>query len=428
MDADFYFGFFKNTKPSILITNSNPFWVSYFIEAPGIQFDRKGNIAPNSIKTIAFPITLEMLSDDADKGIHLRMNNTYVTVLGQNSVNKSITDTFLIMPYSKLCVDEYVYYGISVNNRSDDCSVILIVGIENNTKVKLTVTQPVTINIGGGFFLNTNPGEEYPFMIGALQTVFIESHDDLSGTRVVTNKPVSLLSGHQCTRAVADCDHSIEQIPPITFWGRKHYTVPLAGRSYNMKILAGYDFTTIDIYCNDAWEQHTLEKKGEFITMEMKEYCAVYSDKKVLTVQFSHGNPMMTLVPAFKDYSSKIDVSTIHASDFVHHINIIVTAHCFQPNMMYLVTAEGIQESLDSQQWVQIKVNSTEVMYATQMKISEGMVKIIHTMSLAEMGVIVYGFANNKGYGHVGWNFSTGWLRIIIIYYNHVVGMYNILL
>ena len=418
VNTDFYLGFFSNGNPSIIMANSNPHWVSYFIEAPGIGFEYKGDVAPNSMRTHHIPVELETSSHThINNGIHLRLNSSNVAVLGQNSVHKSTSDTFLSFPYSKLCVNEYVYYGISVGdglNKSH--SVVLIVGTENDTAVKLTVTQSVTINEGDGFHaIKLFPGKEYQLVIRALQTVYIGSYNDLSGTKIVTNKPVSVFSGRECARMpmnVVGCDHLIEQIPPITLWGIEHYTVPLANRSYSMKILAAYNFTNIMVYCNNTLESHWLNE-GEFITkVNITENCVIDSTKEILVVQFSHrhnidnyNGSMMTLVPTVKHYFSKFDVCTIDASNFVHYINIIVIAHCFHPEVMYLVTAEGIHESLETQRWVPIKNNNGETkMYAAQMNISEGMVKIIHTMPGALMTVVVYGFNNDKSYGHIGWN------------------------
>ena len=116
-DADFYFGFFRNGRPSVIIANSNPHWVSYFIEAPGTHIEHTGVVAPYSMKNLTLPVQIETSSHTHKyKGVHLRLNSSNVPVLGQNSMHKSTTDTFLIMPYSRLCVTQYVYYGISVSD------------------------------------------------------------------------------------------------------------------------------------------------------------------------------------------------------------------------------------------------------------------------------------------------------------------------
>ena len=426
-DADFFFGYFKNGIPSVIIANSNPHWVSYFIEAPGMRFEYTGVVAPYSVENLTLPAQIQTSSHThVYKGVHLKLNNSNVPVLGQNSVYKSTTETFLIMPHSKLCVTEYVYYGISVSDGLNTSrSVVLIVGNENDTTVMLTVTQLTAINVDG-FNVELPPYREYQLEIRVLQTVYVASYNDLSGTKIVADKPVSVFSGHECAKLpsnVANCDHLIEQMPPTTLWGKEHYTMPLASQPYSIKILAAHDSTNVDIYCNNTVMKREYLNEGKYfsLTLNMEQYCAIYSNKEVLIVQFSHGDhiynrnggAMMMVVPALRQYFSTFDVSTIHTPRFVHHINIIVTAHCFRPEVMYMVTAEGLHQSLDTLTWVPIRVNNNTKMYTTQINIYyEKMVKIIHTMPSALMTVVAYGFVRNKGYiyGHVGWNqkFFTG--------------------
>ena len=62
--------------------------------------------------------------------------------------------------------------------------------------MKLTVTQPVTIKVDD---TDTILCRQYSFVINRLQAVYTKSLNDLkSGTKIVTNNPVSVFSGHQC--------------------------------------------------------------------------------------------------------------------------------------------------------------------------------------------------------------------------------------
>ena len=72
---------------------------------------------------------------------------------------------------------------------------VLLVGTENTTVMKLTVTQPVTIKVDD---TDTILCRQYSFVINRLQTVYAKSLNDLTGTKIVTNNPVSVFSSHQC--------------------------------------------------------------------------------------------------------------------------------------------------------------------------------------------------------------------------------------
>ena len=213
---------------------------------------------------------------------------------------------------------------------------------------------------------------------------------------------------------ITACSHLTEQIPPTALWGKTYYTAPLAGkRSYTVKILAAHDSTTVNVYCNNTMKSFIINERNYFnISLQRKEYCAVYSSKEILVIQLSHGggedldhgDPMMTLVPATNQYLNKFDLVTIRnplESSYDHYVNIIVMAQYYQPSMIFLI-AGGVNKSLATQQWIPIQINSITEAYAAQLNISEGIAHIVHTNVAAKMMTTVYGFRMHDGYGHVG--------------------------
>ena len=410
----------QSDQISILIKTTDTHEVQYSIEAPGVAYYYNGSLSAGGEVILSLPTTVAVASyNDQDKGIYLKVYSSNVTVIGQN-LDEATGDSFLALPIVELD-DVYVYYGVSVPIAAFDSSTlnssILIVGAENDTMINLTVTQSVDIAVGNTV-TNLIPGWEYSFVINRLQTVYIGSVQDLSGTKIVTDRPVSVFSGHECGNVppnVSYCSFLAEQIPPTALWGKEFYFVPLAGkRSYTVKILAAYIYTIIDIYCNNTMESHTIGQAGEFVNkiLQVYQYCAVYSNKEVLVVQLSHGgnedndygDPMMTLVPATNQYLNKFDFSTIRnplEPGYNHHVNIIVMEQYYKPNMIYLMSG-GVNRSLITQRWVPIRVKNTIKAYGLIMSIPEGTAQIFHTDASAQMMTIVYGFGTNDGYGHIG--------------------------
>ena len=424
---DYYLGFFGNYQTygdaSILLTSTEKHPVTYFIEAPGVGYHHNGIVSANDVVILNLPRNVEVDSlYDQEKGIYLTTSSKKITVIGQNS-NYVTSDSLLAIPVIELH-DTYVYYGISVPRatvHSVDIShsvaissSILIVGIENNTLMSLTVTQSVSIGVNNAI-TNLIPGKQYSFMINRLQTAYIASPEDLSGTKIVTDKPVSVFSGHRCGNVpsnVTACSHLIEQIPPTALWGKTYYTTPFSNKtSYTIKVLSANNSTTVSVYCNNSVETYVLNE-GEFIDkiLLMDEYCAIHSSRELLVVQLSHGgsedngygDPMMTLVPATNQFLNKFVFPTIHTQySYDHYVNIIVKEQYYQPNMIYLI-AGGVNRSLATQQWVPIIVNNVIEAYATQVSIPEGVAQIFHTNPAAQMMTIVYGFKLYDSYGHPG--------------------------
>ena len=204
-------------------------------------------------------------------------------------------------------------------------------------------------------------------------------------------------------RVLDYADHLVEQIPAVKFWGKEHYTAPLATRNrYSIRILAAYNFTSVDIYCNGSIRNKTIINEGNFTTKTFSrhEYCGIYSNNSVLIAQFSHtenkhGGPMMTLVPATTQYLHRLDFSTLRygSADYQHYTTIIVMEQHFQPELIYL-TAGGKNTSLNSTSWTSISVNDTQKAFVTRVNVSEGVLQIVHANASALITAIAYGFAN----------------------------------
>ena len=414
-------GFFRNYvggSLSVLLVNNEASEAYYFIQAPGIGYYHNGTITGRSEVRVSLPSSLLTLSyNDHNKGIYIGTSSDTVTVIGQNQLSTT-SDTFLSLPVVHLSSGVYVYFAVSVVRSttgwgSSYQSSVLIVGTNNNTLVKLTVTQEVTINIG----INTTaliPGRQYLVPINRLQTILLKSFNDLTSTKIVTNYPVSVFSGHECGNVplhIGDCDHLVEQIPPTSEWGTIFYVAPLATRrSYTVKIIAQHSLTVVDIHCNNNKTQYSLDNGDFFQKTMLRDYCTIKSSNRILVVQFSHvssddgvtGDSMMTLIPATIHYSDKFYSSTIQASQsFTHYVNIIVLAQYYQPDMIYLMSGGGIN-SLETHQWVPIVVNNVTEVYATEIRISEGIVEINYSKQEAAMTTIIYGFASIESYGHPG--------------------------
>ena len=412
-------GYFKNAHGdnniSVILITTETQPVSYSIEAPGVAYYHNGTFTANSEAIVNLPdsVIVSNYANDQYYGVYANIQNDRVTVIGQ-IVGKFNSDTFLVLPVNNMSNDtkEFTYYGMSVvKNQVAFKSRVLIVGIADNTNIKLTVTQKVVVNA-----TKLVPGKEYSYVINKLQTFLIESVNDLTGTKITANNQVSVFSGHQAGNVIKDpgyTDHLIEQIPSVNYWGMAYYTVPFVKNSYAIKILAAFNSTTVTVYCNHTRDRSFIINEGDFKTLTDydQKYCAVHSNKKVLVVQFSHkdtsrdsdiGEPMMTLVPATTHYLNKLDFSTISSSkNYSHYVNIIVMAQYYQPSMIYLRSG-GVNMSLESQEWLPIVVNNITEAYAARVIIPEGVIQIVHANASALMTAIVYGFTERTGYGHPG--------------------------
>ena len=419
----YYLGFFLNYNggsESFILTTTELQPVSYSLYIPRTRNRYNGKVTANNSVTLNLP-NMEVSSySHIDYGIYLEMSSDKVTVIGQNYESHT-SDSYFALPTIKLeNVTEYIYYGMSVHSPNSQSS-ILIVGTEDNTVINLEVTQSTTIYRYSRYYrryTNISPGSQYSFVINRLQTRYMETSSDLSGTKIVANKPVSVFSGHRCAYVpyrYGNCGYLIEQIPPTAYWGRVYYIAPLATRiSYTIKVLAAYDSTNVTISCNGTTESHSVNEKSHVTkTLDNQEYCIIYANKKILVAQFSGKNgedPSMTLVSPSNNFFSNFKLSTFHrASESYYlpsYVNIIIMAQYYQPGSIHLITG-GFKKSLIAQEWTPFTVNNVTEAYATKVAVIHGVVEIVHADITALMTTMVYGVAARNSYMHLGGLSST---------------------
>ena len=318
-------------------------------------------------------------------------------------------ESFLVIPVTHLCVSEYRYYAISVNSfKPHYNSSILVVGTEDHTMVKLIVTHSVKI-IADNVITYLIPNEEYSFTIHRLQTVYIGSPRDLTGSKIVTNKEVSVFSGHQYGYILnSQSSYIMKQILPTVLWGKVHYVMPLKYTSggYAIKIVAS-DYCLLEVHCNSSSDSITLNN-GEFIVKEFSnnEACTIKSTSEVLVAQFYLGihdsyyydSVIMALVSPTQHYCSRFKLSVDRYDQ--NYIYIIVIPQYFQTDEIYLLTHND-NISLSTQVWVPIRVKGVIEAYATQVNVTNlyGIDEIFHTNEKALMTVMLYGFGIKGSYG-----------------------------
>jgi len=420
----------------------------YLVEAPGVGYSFNGTVKPSGSAVV--PLPTSVLCDtynDQNKGVYLQSNSSDIIVIGQN-MNHRNGDTFLALPYKNWCNTEYVYYGITT--ASSYRNIILIVGTEDNTVMNLTVTQKVTVKVDLNHTTLAS-GSQNTFVINRLQTVYIATLSDLTGTRIATDKPVSVTSGNECAvepSGYGNCEQLLEQIPATMYWGKIHYTMPFSiSTYYSLKMVAAYNSTMITVYCDNVRKYHSRINEGQFALLEQQNrYCAIYSDKKILVAQISlagsyyrrhyssyryrqtltytNDDPMLTIVPATAHYSNEIKLSTSQSSSYTNYINIVVLAEYYQPSMIFL-EGDRLNKQLDSLSWTPITYNGFVMAYGTRVSIPKGTTSIVHrnatATAAAQMTAIVYGSNGAPSYGHpAGFNilkYFPGKVSNIIVQY-----------
>ena len=294
----------------------------------------------------------------------------------------------------------------------------------NDTVVSITPTQVVVLPpavTGQTNNIQVESGQTYHFTLHAMRTFMIESNHDLSGSKIVSSKPLSVISGHQCgnvPKSKGYCDHMAQQIPPIITWGTKHLSLPLAKRRSGSfyKILAAETNTTVNITCGNMTiagnnsitdtVMYSLELgSGEYanhVTAANK-WCSFVSDKGILVTQFSEGgqdeglgDPMsMTLTPLeqFTNVTSVIVPSSPFKSSTGETIENLL--HIF-----ILADIEHVNVTIDNKtippsKWIPIYNEDKLIGHALSISDLSSNAHIIATSHSTPLTALSYGFTSD---------------------------------
>ena len=393
---EFYVGFANNhvnqsATLRLFVTTPEQNPVNFSVTTlTGFNFD--GIATRQSTTTVLLPSTLQVQSNtQRNKGIHIKAEeNKRIVVYGLN-YRQFTSDAFLALPCERSAVDQYEYYALTYHASSLP-SNILIVACEDNT----TITAPSTT-----------------VTLNRQQTYLISKLGDLSGTRVVSTKPISFFSGHQCTNiptGILACDILTEQVPPTNTWGSFFLGASFLGKSSGAlyRVLTAHDSTTVIVNCTTMTRPttYTLSRAGSWQQFQAlaNSFCSIESTNPVLVMEYAQGfdldyigDPLMTMIPPVEQYSNNY-VFNVLPEFSTNYITIYVAPEFFQPERTFVDNS-----SLLTASWTAVYCSTgTLCGYVTGQNLTAGEHRLYHTDADARVGVSAYGFNRYNSYGYAG--------------------------
>ena len=356
-------------------------------------FSFNGNVTRQSTTTVILPSSLQVRnSAERNKGIYIKAEgNKRIVVYGLN-YREFTSDAFVALPCERSTVDEYEYYALTYYADCCGPSTILIVACEDNTTIT-TPSATITLN--------------------RQQTYLIRESRDLSGTRVVSTKPISFFSDHECTRIPSGtnaCDVLTEQVPPTNTWGSSFLGASFLGKSSGAiyRVLTARDSTTVTVNCTTMTQPTTYTLSTAGIWQEFQalanSFCSIESNNPLLVMEFAKGfdldnigDPFMTMIPPVEQYSNNY-VFNVLPEFTTNYITIYVAPEFFQPERIFVDDSNLLTFS-----WTAVYC-STGILcgYVTGRNLSAGEHRLYHQDADARVGVSAYGFNTYNSYGYPG--------------------------
>ena len=229
----------------------------------------------------------------------------------------------------------------------------------------------------------------------------------MTGTRVFSDKSISVFGGHDCAyvpKTKSGCDHIVEQMPPVTMLGLRYAVAPLATRTAGVvyRVVAARDGT--DVFVNGNANKRGMSA-GTYYEFEgsSSSYLSIEMSKPALLVQFSKGSgadgvlsdPFMMLIPPIEQYRFSYTISTPASAPvpFSSFIGIIV-----ESGEESGIRLDGVALPLVTV-WNDVPGQKLK---GTTISISTGSHTVQHVSPIVKFGLTVYGFASYDSYGYPG--------------------------
>ena len=370
-----------------------------------------GYVSRGSPATISLDTDL-VVTDNTQryKGIHIYTNDSDINVLVINDLSEfgSIGD-YIAIPYKAYSTEEYIYYAVSSSSKFSFLqSLVLLVGTEDNTSITITPTVSITIpqdpQNTGSSQITIAPGTEYTIILHRLQTLMLGASNfaDITGTKIVSTKPVTVVSGHECGNIPANrgfCEHLTVQIPPTITWGQTFILSSYINQRNKQifGVVASEFNTSITMMCNN--NANMTLNEGEYVQLRVSDDCFVDSNKPILIVQLGLGSevvgigdPVISIVLPVTQYVPNIVFYTPNSVRGDHYINI-ATTQCDT------ILLDGVQQYVTWKTIVDDKQNSKG--YVSRISnIDPCTDHSIGTLRNANISVLAYGFGLQSAYSY----------------------------
>ncbi|XP_006036205.3 IgGFc-binding protein-like isoform X1 [Alligator sinensis] len=206
-----------NSDFKLFITGHSPAAaIAISMKSPGLRIAAQVRLAQTI--HVKIPPQAEMVGSKSFENAVVVRADGDISMFAVNEKPDSV-DATVIYPVSSLGTE---YYVVTPTVGTDRYGEFVVVAWDEPTSVDIHLKGAVTFE-----------GRMHPrnsmltLHLQAFQAAQLQSPVDISGTRIVAQKPVAVYSGHTCVTRYVHCDHVAEQLLPVSSWGTRFIVPPL---------------------------------------------------------------------------------------------------------------------------------------------------------------------------------------------------------
>ena len=389
-------------------------------------------------------------STDRNKSVHVRATDPSheLTVYALNDELASTDGYMAISCTTYPTARDYRYFVFSAGfvdeNFATRFSRFLIVPCEDDTQIMIDGSQliesPFDMLPSVTDPLSTNAVQRviYGRLLNQFETLMIESPNDLTGTIIISDKPISVFTGHQCGQVptgIQTCDYLVEQIPPHATYGSLFFTAPFAARESGdiYRVGSVRDGAMVNVICTQEGNSvpsvtsFSINEGGfrEVVTNRgpMREFCCIQSNQPITVMGYTVGHaldfiqfpgqpgilgdPSMVYIPPVVAYLNNYTITTAEELDtsFAGFISYVLPARIFDNSQAdrdnFHINETSISPD-SGYQPIYCSVNdSIEICaYGAYHEVGQGELTIQYGTGTEAFGLYTYGFTREQSFAY----------------------------
>ena len=359
-------------------------------------FTESFTVSWNSSKTLILPATLRIRGPGRNSKAVVVSSSDAVHV---STNNKGSCAAYLNLPRSSLGTD---YYALTwwADTPSGTAHIIIAAGRAQRTAIRITF--PVRM---GGVVIHGDtrygPGERLEEFLGPYESFQLQERFDLSGTRVESDTPISVLGGNVDTQIGTGTftDNVMSELPPTHTWGTVFIALPVPEDKFGgyVKFVAREDDTIVRV--NGKVTQRVLNR-GEFHVQEVSPtaHTLIESNEPIMAVYFTKGDdaiegdgaPSSLLLPPTAQFLNDYPFTTF-TDDISTYTNFLMLV--IRKSALSGLILDDVP--VDTDGWIDVS-STSPLMVAKCLRLTErskGQHQVRHVMPDVTFGAYVYGAA-----------------------------------
>lgn len=341
--------------------------------------------------TVTIPSGCELNSQQKNLCSVIVRASADVSITAYNHKTRT-TDTALIYPTTELGREYYVLTPPKHQGKE-----FSITNYKKSNKVTVFVQSHVWYK--GAMY---RKGTKLTLNLKPYESVFFQSNDDLTGTRVTAQQPVAVFTGHACTTVLFKyCNHVYEQLLPVNKWGSTYIVPPFPEQSrYDVVYVTASRLTEIRVRSGKRKYSRSLSAgQTQFFKTSKGSPLSLQANNGIQVIMFFSG--IKKYVNRDLVYYDAFMLSVLSTDKYCSHYSLGPLKDFDNEALIVAPTTAMSKLTLDNKPlpksaWKHIP----ETPYVwTQIDANRG--KILSSSSVP-FALYSVGFANRNGYGSAG--------------------------